>query len=98
MHQHLAPLAKEPVSVHAPDITYPDGHYRHEDPVVRHATRLKPLRGLWSGRSLTSAFCTGAPGGRCLPRRQWCPCCGASAAPAGKTTRTGVGPDDCSPS
>jgi hypothetical protein len=49
MHQHLAPLDKEPVSVHAPYITYPDGKYRYEDPVERRTALLKPLHGVQLG-------------------------------------------------
>jgi hypothetical protein len=43
MGEHLAPLETEPVSVHAPYITYPDGHYRYEDAEERHAALLQAL-------------------------------------------------------
>ncbi len=43
--EHSAPLETEPVSVHAPYISYPDGHYRFEDAAERHAALLEPLRG-----------------------------------------------------
>jgi hypothetical protein len=49
MHRHLAPLDKEPVSVHAPYITYPDGQYRFEDTAERLAALLKPLQGVHLG-------------------------------------------------
>lgn len=49
MHEHLAPLETEPVSVHAPYIDYPDGHYRYEDAAERRTALLKALHGVRLG-------------------------------------------------
>jgi hypothetical protein len=49
MCEHLAPLETEPVSVHAPYITYPEGHYRREDTAERRAALLEALHGVQLG-------------------------------------------------
>jgi hypothetical protein len=49
MHEHLAALETQPVSVHAPYITYPNGQYRHEDAAHRRAALVEPLRGVSLG-------------------------------------------------
>lgn len=46
MSAHWAPLEAEPVSVHAPYITYPEGHYRREDTTERHAALREALHGV----------------------------------------------------
>jgi hypothetical protein len=42
-------LGAEPVSVHAPFISYPTGHYRHEPAGERHAALLAALEGIELG-------------------------------------------------
>ncbi len=49
MPQRLAPLESEPVSVHAPFITYPGGQYRHEYPEERRAALEAALVGVELG-------------------------------------------------
>jgi hypothetical protein len=49
MHEPLAPLDSEPVSVHAPFISYPSGQYRHERPEERRAALLAALEGVELG-------------------------------------------------
>lgn len=46
MPEHLAPLEIEPVSVQAPYIAYPEGHYRYEEPAELRAALLEALRGV----------------------------------------------------
>ncbi len=49
MREPLAPLDREPVSVHAPFVCYPGGQYRHEDPKERRAALLAALDGVQLG-------------------------------------------------
>jgi hypothetical protein len=49
MSEVLVPLDAEPVSVHAPFISYPTGHYRHEPAWERHAALLAALDGVELG-------------------------------------------------
>ena len=49
MTEYLAPLETEPVSVHAPYISHPNGQYRREDAEERCAALLEPLRGVVLG-------------------------------------------------
>jgi hypothetical protein len=49
MRELLAPLDREPVSVHAPFLSYPGGQYRHEDPRERQAALLAVLDGVQLG-------------------------------------------------
>lgn len=43
MREPWAPLEREPVSVHAPFISYPSGRYRHEPAEERRAALLAAL-------------------------------------------------------
>ena len=49
MLKHGASLETEPVSVHAPYISYSDGQDRFEDAEERYAALLEPLRGVALG-------------------------------------------------
>ena len=49
MGEHLGPLDREPVSVHAPFISYPGGRYRHEPFKERQAALLAALDGVALG-------------------------------------------------
>ena len=49
MPRSLQPLNEEPVSVHAPFITYPRGQYRHEYPEERRAALEAALVGVELG-------------------------------------------------
>lgn len=49
MGENLAPLETEPVSVHAPYITHPEGHYRREDTAERLAALGEALHGVQLG-------------------------------------------------
>ncbi len=49
MHEHLTPLDREPVSVHAPFVCYPSGQYRHEPAEERRAALLAALEGVALG-------------------------------------------------
>ncbi len=49
MREPLAPLDREPVSVHPPFLSYPGGQYRHEDPEQRRAALLAALHGVQLG-------------------------------------------------
>jgi hypothetical protein len=49
MREPLAPLDREPVSVHAPFISYPGGQNRHEYPEERRAARRAALDGVQLG-------------------------------------------------
>jgi hypothetical protein len=49
MPERWAPLEREPVSVHAPYLVYPNGHYRREDADERYAALLEPLSGVALG-------------------------------------------------
>lgn len=49
MRGPLAPLEREPVSVHAPFISYPGGRYRHEHAEERRAALLAALKGVELG-------------------------------------------------
>jgi hypothetical protein len=49
MREPLAPLDREPVSVHAPFISYPGGQYRHEYAEERRAALLAALDGVQLG-------------------------------------------------
>jgi hypothetical protein len=46
MPECLAPLDQEPVSVHAPFISYPGGQYHHEYPEKRRAALVAALDGV----------------------------------------------------
>jgi hypothetical protein len=46
MPEYLRPLDREPVSVHAPFISYPDGQYRYEEPEECRAALLAALHGV----------------------------------------------------
>jgi hypothetical protein len=46
MRERLAPLEREPVSVHAPFVSYPSGRYRHEPADERRAALLAALDGM----------------------------------------------------
>jgi WhiB family transcriptional regulator, redox-sensing transcriptional regulator len=47
--EYGASLDTEPVSVHAPYLSYPDGQYRFEDAEERYAALREPLRGVALG-------------------------------------------------
>lgn len=49
MREPLAPLDREPVSVHAPFACYPGGQYRHEDPEERRVALRAALDGVQLG-------------------------------------------------
>jgi uncharacterized iron-regulated membrane protein len=49
MRKPLAPLDCDPVSVHAPFISYPSGRYRHENAEERRAALLAALHGVQLG-------------------------------------------------
>ncbi|MGB6163440.1 MAG: hypothetical protein WCF33_07245 [Pseudonocardiaceae bacterium] len=49
MRWSLAPLEREPVSVHTPFVSYPDGRYRHEPTEERRAALLAALDGVELG-------------------------------------------------
>ncbi|MGH3686947.1 MAG: hypothetical protein ACRDRU_24775 [Pseudonocardiaceae bacterium] len=49
MSERLAPLEREPVSVHAPFVTYPSGQYQHERPEERQKALLAALSGVELG-------------------------------------------------
>jgi hypothetical protein len=49
MREPLAPLDREPVSVHAPFVSYPGGHYRHEPVDECRAALLAALGGIQLG-------------------------------------------------
>ncbi|MGH3698061.1 MAG: hypothetical protein ACRDRU_23330 [Pseudonocardiaceae bacterium] len=49
MSEHSAPLDREPVSVHAPFVSYPGGQYRHEPVEERRAALLAALDGVQLG-------------------------------------------------
>jgi hypothetical protein len=49
MGERLAPLDREPVSVHAPFVCYPGGQYRHEPFDERRAALLAALHGVQLG-------------------------------------------------
>ncbi|MGH3868251.1 MAG: hypothetical protein ACRDQ4_19460 [Pseudonocardiaceae bacterium] len=49
MSEHLAPLDREPVSVHAPFVSYPGGQYRHEPADERREALLAALDGVQLG-------------------------------------------------
>ncbi len=49
MGDYLAPLDREPVSVHAPFVSYPRGQYRHERPEERQTALLAALEGVELG-------------------------------------------------
>ncbi|MBV8541924.1 MAG: hypothetical protein JO063_07800 [Pseudonocardiales bacterium] len=49
MRQSLAPLEREPVSVHAPFVSYPGGQYRHEPAEERRTALLAALDGVQLG-------------------------------------------------
>ncbi|MGH3719655.1 MAG: hypothetical protein ACRDRI_12630 [Pseudonocardiaceae bacterium] len=49
MGEHLGPLDREPVSVHAPFVSYPGGQYRHEPVEERRAALLAALDGVQLG-------------------------------------------------
>jgi len=49
MGDYLAPLDREPVSVHAPFVSCPSGQYRHEPPEQRRAALLAALDGVELG-------------------------------------------------
>jgi hypothetical protein len=46
MREPLTPLDWEPVSVHAPFLSYPGGQYRHEYPKQRRAALRAALHGV----------------------------------------------------
>jgi hypothetical protein len=46
MREPLEPLDREPVSVHAPFLSYAGGQYRHENPEERQAALLAALHGV----------------------------------------------------
>jgi hypothetical protein len=49
MRESLAPLDCEPVSVHAPFVSYPHGQYRHEPTEQRKTALLGALHGVALG-------------------------------------------------
>ncbi|MGH3754144.1 MAG: hypothetical protein ACRDRP_15905 [Pseudonocardiaceae bacterium] len=49
MGEPLVPLDREPVSVHAPFVSYPSGGYRHEPVEERRAALLAALDGVVLG-------------------------------------------------
>ncbi|MGH3754888.1 MAG: hypothetical protein ACRDRP_19760 [Pseudonocardiaceae bacterium] len=49
MRGPLTPLEREPVSVHAPFVSYPGGQYRHESPEERRTALLTALDGVELG-------------------------------------------------
>ena len=49
MRGPLAPLEREPVSVHAPFVSFPGGRYRHADVEERRAALLAALQGVQLG-------------------------------------------------
>lgn len=49
MRGPLAPLEREPVSVHAPFISYPSGHYHPAGTQERHSALIKALQGVQLG-------------------------------------------------
>jgi hypothetical protein len=49
MREPLAPLDREPVSVHAPFLSYPGGQYRHEDTHERKTALQATLDGVQLG-------------------------------------------------
>ena len=49
MRGPLAPLDREPVSVHAPFVSLPGGRYRHADVEERRAALLAALQGVQLG-------------------------------------------------
>ncbi|MBV9160073.1 MAG: hypothetical protein JO281_00640 [Pseudonocardiales bacterium] len=49
MSEPLAPLDREPVSVHAPFVSYPGGGYRHESFEERRTALLAALDGVALG-------------------------------------------------
>jgi hypothetical protein len=49
MRKPLAPLDRDPVSAHAPFISYPSGQYRHENAEERRAALLAALHGVQLG-------------------------------------------------
>jgi hypothetical protein len=49
MSEPLASLEREPVSVHAPFVSYPSGRYRHEPAEERQAALLAALGGVQLG-------------------------------------------------
>ncbi|MGH3427914.1 MAG: hypothetical protein ACRDQZ_10175 [Mycobacteriales bacterium] len=49
MGEHLGPLDREPVSVHAPFVSFPGGGYRHEPFEERRAALLAALDGVALG-------------------------------------------------
>jgi len=49
MRGPLAPLDREPVSVHAPFISYPGGRYRHANAEERRAALVAALQGVELG-------------------------------------------------
>jgi hypothetical protein len=49
MRGPLTPLDREPVSVHAPFVSYPGGQYRHESAQERQAALLAALHGVQLG-------------------------------------------------